>query len=229
MRILRTAAIAAALAFATAPPAFAQIYLGRETPRAGTIEVGGGGAWGGGFDLPAGDAELSRAVDATGLTLFSVDGKVNGFPGAHARLGIYLSRSISIEGGFRFTKPKLSYELSGDYESAEDEVATETLSQYVFDGSVLFHFTNAAFAGGRGVPFVSAGGGYVRELHEGNELVETGDEIHVTAGIKYWFGGRQRRFGLRGEFGVSSRHGGFDRGDERRTLPIASGGLSVLF
>ena len=67
------------------------------------------------------------------------------------------------------------------------------------------------------IPFVSGGGGYVRELHEGNELVETGNEIHATAGLKYWFGAR--RFGLRVEAGVTSREKGFDKREGRRTLP----------
>ena len=83
-------------------------------------------------------------------------------------------------------------DLSGDAESAADVTATETASHYVFGGSVLFDLRGASFAGGRGVPFVSGGAGYLRELHEGNLLVETGIEYHATAGLKYWFGsGRQ--------------------------------------
>jgi hypothetical protein len=207
----------------------AQIYLGREAPRRGSLEVGGGGTWGAGFDLTTLDAELTRAGDTNGFDLFSTDGKVSGFPGAHARLGVYLSRTISVEAGLRFTKPKLSFDLSSDAESASDETATETLTQYVFDGSVLFHLAGASFAQGRGVPFISGGGGYVRELHEGNELVETGNEIHATAGIKYWFGAGDRRLGLRAEFGISSRHRGFDVDDSRRLVPLALAGLTYLF
>jgi hypothetical protein len=94
---------------------------------------------------------------------------------------------------------------------------------------MLFHFTKASFAGGRGVPFVSAGGGYIRELHEGNELVETGNEFHATAGVKYWFGTGRRRLGLRAEAGFSSRQKGLDDDEARRTLPLVLGGISLLF
>ncbi|MGH9308475.1 MAG: hypothetical protein ACRD1U_03830 [Vicinamibacterales bacterium] len=221
--------LSAAIALGAAPSVSAQVYLGRETPHRGTIELGGGGTWAPGFDLATADAELTRATDNDRFDLFSTEGRASGFPGAHARVGVYLSRAISVEGGIRYAKPRLSYDLTDDAESAEDETAEETLSHYVFDGSVLFHFPNAAFADGRGVPFFSAGAGYLRELHEGNELVETGSELHATAGVKYWFGNGDRRMGLRAEFGISSRQGGFDDDDERRTVPIALGGVTFLF
>ena len=222
--------LVAAIAVFTGPRlALAQFYPGIDAPRRGSIEVGGGGTWARGFDVETRNAELTRASGTDGFELFSVDGNVSGFPGAHARVGVYVTDAISVEGGVRYARPKLSFELSGDAESAEDETASETLSQYVFDGSVLFHFVNAAFGDGRGVPFVSAGGGYIRELHEGNELVETGNELHATIGVKYWFGDGDRRVGLRGEVGVSSRQQGFDADDARRTLPLAMGGLTFVF
>jgi hypothetical protein len=175
------------------------------------------------------NAELTRGTDSSRFDLFSTEGRVNGFPGVHAKLGVYLSRAVSVEAGLRYARPVLSYELSGDAESAEDVTAEETLGHYLFDGSVLFHLVNASFADGRGVPFVAAGAGYLRELHQGNELVETGSEVHAMIGIKYWFGGGTPRFGLRAEAGVSSRAGGFDDEDSRRTAPIALGGISLLF
>ena len=43
----------------------------------------------------------------------------------------------------------------------------ENLSQYLFDGSALWHFGS-----GRAVPFVFGGAGYMRELHDADALVE---------------------------------------------------------
>jgi hypothetical protein len=137
--------------------------------------------------------------------------------------------SLSIEGGVRYAKPQLSYQLSGDAESAADEVAAEKLSHYVFDGSLSYHFLAASFAQGRGVPFVSGGGGYVRELHEGNQLVETGTELHATLGVHYWFGTGRRRAGLRAEGGISARDGGFDPREGTRMQPIVLAGVAFLF
>lgn len=220
--------VAAGLVLLSVSVAHAQIYVGRERPRRGTVEVGGGGMWASGFETGSRTAELTRGTQADGFDLFTAEGDVNGFPGAHARLGFYLTNTVSIEGGVRYARPRLAYRLSGDAESAADETAVENINHYVFDGSVLVHLKNAAFGGGRGVPFLSGGAGYVRELHEGNALVETGNEIHATAGIKYWYGTR-RRLGLRVEAGLSSREKGFDRGEGRRTLPVVLAGLTALF
>jgi hypothetical protein len=223
------AVLACALVIGTARAASAQVYPGPDAPHRGSIEAAGGASWASGFDVDTFDAELTRGSDIDGFNLFSTDGRVDSFPGAHGRIGVYLSSVISIEGGVRYSRPKLSYELSGDAESAADETAVETLSQYIFDGSVLFHFPGASFGGGRGVPFLAAGAGYIRELHEGNELIETGNELHATGGVKYWFGDGARRIGLRAEVGISSRKGGFDDEENRRTFPFTLVGLSFLF
>ena len=228
---MRLAVLAACLVAGLSLPAHAQVYIGSgDTPGKGSIEAAGGVMWSPGFDVGSSTAELTRSGQASEpFDLFTAEGDVDGFPGLHARLGYFLSQSISVEAGFRFAKPELSYRLTGDAESAPDETAVETLSHYVFDGSVLFHITQASFGGGRGVPFISGGAGYVRELHEGNELVETGNEIHATGGIKYWFGSGGSRLGLRVEAGLSSRENGFDTKEGRRTLPLVLAGLTYIF
>ena len=222
-------------------PAAAQIYIGREHPSRGSIEAGAGVMWSPGFDLGGETIELTRSGQQTdGFDLFSIDGDVDRFAGAHARVGIYVTRAVSVEGGVRVARPTLSFSLSGDAESAADETAAERVSHYLFDGSLLFHVIGAAFADRRGVPFLSAGGGYIRELHEGNELVETGRELHATAGVKYWFG-RARRVGVRAVAGLSVRDRGFlssallgagdgeDEAAARRTVPLVLVGATFLF
>ena len=229
MTAARLLAFTAALAL-TPSLAAAQIYVGGDRPDRGSIEISGGGSWAPGFDMGERQAELTRSGSSgERFDLFSTESRVSGFPGVHARLGFYLSRSISIEGGARFAKPELTVRLSGDAESAADETASETASHYIFDGSLLYHFIGASFAGGRGVPFVSGGGGYIRELHQGNEVVETGTEYHATAGFKYWLGSGRRRLGLRAEVGFTAREKGFDNEEGRRTGPLALGGVSFLF
>ena len=226
----RTVVLAACFVAGAAPELFAQGASVRRPPRGpARIELTAGGMWSPGFETGSRTAGLTRGGRADLFELFTSDGEVNGFPGLHARIGFRLARAVSIEGGVRVAKPKLSYRLAGDAESAADETATETLSHYVFDGSLSYHVLRAAFAGGRGVPFVSGGGGYVRELHEGNQLVETGREYHGTAGVNYWLGTGRRRAGLRVEAGVSVRDGGFDPREGTRALPIVLAGATFLF
>jgi hypothetical protein len=222
--------LALLLAVACMPSAAAaQIYIRPAAPHRGSIEFGGGGTFVPGFDMGSRTAELTTSSPTTRYELFTTDSSVGNFPGVHARLGYYFSRSISVEASLRYARPELSVALSGDAESAADVTATETASHYVFGGSLNYDFRGASFAGDRGVPFVSGGAGYLRELHEGNQLVETGVEYHATAGLKYWLGRGQHRFGLRFEGGLSAREKGLDNEDGRRLQPLVAAGLSYLF
>ena len=207
----------------------AQIFIGRDAPRRGSIELSGGGAFAPGFELGSLTAELTRSTPTDKFDLFTIDSEVSGFPSVFARLGYYLSDSVSIEGGVRYARPIMSIRLSGDAESAADETAEETLSHYVFDGSVVWHLRNLTFASGNGIPYIAGGAGYLRELHQGNQFVETGQEYHAVGGVNYWLGSGAHRFGLRFEGGLSARKKGFDSEDKVRTLPVVFGGLSYLF
>ena len=202
---------------------------GGDAPRAGSKEFSGGATWSHGYDLGATRATLTRnpGTGTTPFELFSADTRIDAAPAAHARLGVYVARSVSLEGGVQYSRPMLRTRLGNDAEGAAAITATETVTRLVIDGSVLFHLWPASFGGGRGVPFIIGGGGYVRELHQGNELIETGREIHVGGGLKYWFGSGRRRAGLRADVGVSMREKGIDFGDARRTVPTA--GVSLLY
>jgi hypothetical protein len=207
----------------------AQFYVGRDAPRRGSIEASGGGMFAPGFDMGSVTAQLTRSTPTDKFDLFTSDSEVSGFPGVFVRLGYYLSESFSVEGGMRYARPTFSVRLSGDAESAPDVTADETLSHDLFEGSVLWHLHDLSFASGSAIPYLSGGAGYMRELHEGNQLVETGQEYHALAGLNYWLGSGAHRFGLRFEGGISARKKGFDSDESLRTQPIVFGGLSYLF
>ncbi len=210
----------------------AQVWVGSDAVRRGAVEITGGVVSLGGFDMGSRSAEQTRNVTAGAgepFALFAVRSRVAPAPAAQLRFGVYLSPSISLESGVQYARPTLSSSLSLDAEQAPDLTADESITRYVFDGSLLWHLTKLSFAGGRGVPFLSGGGGYLRELHERNEFVETGGEYHATAGVKVWFGRGRRRAGLRADVGASVRNGGIDLQRGRRTVPTAGVALSYLF
>jgi hypothetical protein len=207
----------------------AQVYLGADAPRRGSIEASSGGMFAPGFDMGSMTAELTRSAPTDKFDLFNSDTEASGFPGVFVRLGYYLSESVSVEGGMRYARPTLSVRLSGDAESAPDVTADETVSHYLFEGSVLWHLRDLSFASGSAIPYLSGGAGYLRELHDGNQLVETGQEYHALAGVNFWFGSGAHRFGLRVEGGLSARKKGFDSDESLRTQPIVFGGVSYLF
>jgi hypothetical protein len=197
----------------------------RDAPHAGSIEVGGGGVFVSGFDMGSSTADLTTSTPTGRFDLFTTDSKVKSFPGVSARVGYYFSRTISVEGSMRYARPELTVDLADDAESAANVTATEKASHYVFGGSLIWDLRDE----GSAVPFVSGGAGYLRELHEGNQLVETGVEYHATAGLKYWLGSGEHRLGLRFEAGLSAREKGLDNEDGRRVLPLFAAGLSYLF
>jgi hypothetical protein len=213
---------------AAAVPVMAQ--SGPAAPRQSTWEIGGGGVLVGGYGLGESAAELTPSSSSSpAFEQFTTDSRIRQVFGAQVRIGFVVTPALVVEGGVRFTRPIFEVRVSDDTEGAADTTIEETLSQYVFDGSVVWHFTRAAFAGGRGVPFVFGGAGYLRELHEEDAFVEEGLEYHAGAGIKWWFGQGGRRFGVRGEAGISIRDGGFDFSDGRRVVPVVGGSVIYTF
>ncbi len=192
--------------------------------------MSGGVVYVGGYGLGESTAELTPNVGTPGpFDLFTTDNEVKSAFGVQARVGFFVTPSVVVEGGARLTWPVFESRITGDFENAADTTAEETLSQYLFDASVVFHLNNATFGGGRGVPFVAAGAGYLRELHEGDTLVEEGVEYHAGGGIKWWFGSARRRFGLRAEAGLSIRDGAFDFEEGARVVPAAGTSIIWLF
>lgn len=226
MKAARLAMVLAGALCACSVPAAAQTAARPRRPP--VFEIGGGVTWAGSFTGPSRAAELTRNEQAAGgFDLFRFSGEVTNGPGAGAWIGYHVTRTIALEGGFRFSKPELAYRLSGDAENAPDTTAAETLSRYVVTGSLVFHLRRVD--GSRFVPFVAAGGGYIRDLHEQNELLETGHEYHGLAGLKYWLGSGRRRFGIRAQAGIAVTSGGFDFREDSRTGPTAAAGLVYLF
>ncbi len=211
--------------------AAAQVWAGSPAPHAGSVEVSGGVAFTGGVDLGTRDAEETRNINTGSgpFALFSSSSKIAAAPAGVFRAGVYLSRAVAVEGGLQYGRATLSSSLSGDAEQAPSLAAEETITRYLIEGTLLLHLQPLSFANGRGMPFLSGGGGYLRELHEDNALIETGREYHAGAGVKVWLGSGRPRFGLRADVGVSMRSGGIDFTSARRTLPAAAVSLVYLF
>ena len=204
--------------------AAAQPYVGDDRPHRGTIEIGGGVVWTRGYEAGSAVAAETRPGSALPLTLFSVSGEVLDAAGAGAQLGIYLGRRVSAEAAFQYSRPILRARVTGDFEAAPDTDADEKLTTYVVGGSLLYHFGT-----GRFVPFVSGGGGYLRQLHEENSDLLTGSEIHAGGGFKYWLGTGPRRFGLRVDAQASARSRSVAFEPKRRLVPSIAAGMAYMF
>ena len=204
--------------------ASAQPYIGSDTPHRGTWELGGGATWTGGYDAGSANATLTRPGGGTPLTLFAVNGRMLGAPGAGVRLGLYLGGRVSVEGAFDYSRPVLRGLVTSDFESAPDTPVDGVVVTYLARGSLLYHF-----GGGRLVPFVSGGGGYLRQIDTSNADVVTGNEIHAGGGLKYWLGSGGSRLGLRIDAGVSARSRSVAFEQKRRIVPTIGVGIAFQF
>ena len=216
---------AAALLLVTPMYVCAQPYIGTARPDAGTIELGGGVVWLQGYD--AGGSSAFETRNTTGgpgpLTLFEIDSEVLSATGVGAQIGVYFGRRVSAEAVFQYSRPILRLRPTSDFENADPVNIDGRVTTYVVGGSVLYHLGD-----GRVVPFVSGGGGYLRQLHEGNAVLVTGSEIHAGGGVKIWFGAAHR-IGFRFDAQVSSRDKAVAFEEKRRIIPMVGAGLAVRF
>lgn len=203
-------------------------------PWPGRMTLSAGGLAMSGYPLGASEATLTQNVDNPGrFRLFRTQTDLDLAAGFEGRLGVRLTRIFTVEGGVTFIKPQIVTRLTADAEDAAPVSAASTLSQYVIDASVVVEIATLAFGDGRGLPFVSGGGGYLRQLHEGGILAATGGVVHAGAGVKYLFRRSPGRFvkgvGVRAEARLYIRSGSLGFGDTRRTFAGGGVGLLLLF
>jgi len=191
------------------------------------IELGGSFVATGGYDAgerSAFESSNSTNTSAPPLTLFATSSTVTSAVGAEGRLGFALSRRMSVEGTFQFTRPLLQTRVTDDFENATPVTAEERVASYLGGGSILYHFGS-----GRVHPFVSGGAAYLRQLHEDNAGVVTGMELHGGGGLMYWFGPHRRGVGLRADAQLSSRSRSVGFEDKRQLVPVVGVGVTYRF
>jgi hypothetical protein len=228
--LLARAGAALVLAASAGRPALAQTpaapAAGPADPR---LELSAGALYLQGYSLGSRDATLTPNQPGGGsFTLFATSSDLEAVPGFDGRLAYNLTRTVQIEGGLVFGQPRVVTRISGDTESAPDVTATETLQQYIVEGGAVLLLRRIAFAGGRAVPFVSGGIGYLRQLHENNELVETGRSYQAGVGLKYWISAGRMRLGVRGDARVYVLEDGFTLEETPSRRTFGAGGVGVM-
>jgi outer membrane protein with beta-barrel domain len=187
------------------------------------FEIGAGATWTGGFDAGGLDALETRnpSTGTSPLTLFATSSEVEPAAGVTARAAIFLTRRLAVEGFAEYGRPTLRTTILNDFEGATGSEATHTIASYLFGGTALFHF-----GGGRLMPFVSGGAGYLRQLDDEGTSVVSGTELHGGGGIKYRL---SRHVLLRADAGVSSRDKSVAFEEKRRTVPQIAAAIAYRF
>jgi hypothetical protein len=224
---------AAALTVLAAAEAAAQPSRSRTLFRPRSFEIDIGGAWQARVPLGATSAPLTGNQSAPTVDLFDTSSEIHAFPSVEAKLAFHLTRAFAVEGGFRYARPRLETRITGDFEDAPDITAVNDFSQYAVELNGVLHLNGLRF--GKSVPFIFGGGGYLRELHEGREIVETGGTFQAGVGIKQLLRrssrGLIRALGVRADARFCARRKGIELEEDEplRTYAAASAALIVGF
>lgn len=178
-----------------APDVFAQSAAEEH----GRFEIAAGPVWAGRESFGVSSATETSAAGGR-FTLFQTSSTLLAVWGVEARVGVRLTRALEAEASSSYSRPTLRTNVSADVENGDALAVDDLVRQITLDGSIVLKLERWRF--GRGVPFVSAGAGYVRQIHESNTLVSTGQSYHVGGGAKYLLmarDGRLKGIGIRGD------------------------------
>jgi hypothetical protein len=217
--------VAAACLLVAAPAGLeAQTY-----PREGSLELGGGAFWIAGSDAGAATAEETQNQTGGGgsFTLFESSARLGSALGVGGRIGFNLTSSIAFEGEFVYSRPPIIVSISNDFERAPAvSLEGSSLHQYFNDGGVVFHLTTLRFNNG-GLPFLSASFGYLRQLTDERQSIESGQVYQIGGGLKQLV---SPGFGVRLDVRAGIRKGGFsfDEGGRRAFFVLGGSGFVVF-
>jgi hypothetical protein len=137
----------------------------------------------------------NQTGSTTPTTYFTTSSRLQTTPGVGLRLGFVVTRGVVVEGGMTYSKPGVRLTVGSDVEGAAAFTSiAERLSEYSFDAGARVHLAGLTFHRGRGRPFVAASAGYLRQLHEGRTVVDSGIVYGAGGGVMYLL--RARRVGI---------------------------------
>jgi hypothetical protein len=149
----------------------------------GRFEVSAGGSWLGGADFGERTADLRGTVADRPFRVFTTDTRLSRAVAFEGRLGYRLLPRVTVEGRASLGRPTQRTTVTGDVENAASATVAERLSHYALDAGVVTPLPGARL--GSVVPFVTAGAGVLRQIHEGRVLVETGPTYYVGGGLRH--------------------------------------------
>jgi hypothetical protein len=219
------AALAVALAL-RASPVRAQPLI-----EPGRVEIGIGPQWTGHAALGSRNANETTGSGSP-FTLFSSSTDLASAAGLEARIGVRVLRRLEAEVVGSYATPSLVIRTSADSEGAPGVAAKERLQQFTIHGAAVWYLP-AWRAGTRTAPFVTAGVGYLRHVHENDVLLAGGTVYEAGAGIKQLLVSRDRRrlkgVGVRADVRAVARAKGVAPDGATHVSPAVTASLFVRF
>jgi hypothetical protein len=157
---------------------------------------------------------LQTGNGRTPLALFTTESEQTRSAGWQVIAGRQIADDLQVEAAFSVHPTLLATRIAGDVEGAAGTRATEPNTLLQVEGGVRWTPSRLTLTR-RTQLFASAGGGYLRQLHAGRTLVETGRSVYVGGGVlrSMWQGANGTAVGVRLDGRVVGLLGGvaFDR------------------
>jgi hypothetical protein len=218
--------VAVAIVILAAAPASAQ---SSQTP--GRVGVGFGLIWTGSQSLGSSDATETTGSGGD-LVLFRTSSELTSRVGIEGRVGVRVWRSLEAEASGTYATPQIRTQITGDFEGAAPITATEKIQQFSIVGGILWRLP-AIRHGSKLTPFLTGGGGYLRQLHEGDTLAESGQLYQIGGGVEYPFASPSdsfvKRFGVRADARAVIRSKGVALDDGHSVSPALTASLYARF
>lgn len=199
-------------------------------PLPGRFEVAAGTRWIGPTRLGILDATETGRGGAR-FRLFSTESDLEAAVGPEVRVGVRLTRLLQAEASLFYSTAQLSTTISSDVEGGGPATATESVTQFLIEGAIVAHLTRWRL-GRQGVPYLAAGAGYLRQLHE-QTLIETGQSYHVGGGLNYllkaWGGRGAKAVGVRADARAGVRVKGVAFDDGLHVAPTFGASMFLRF
>ena len=134
----------------------------------GRLEVAIGALWIGHQTLGSNDAN-ETTPGGSRLRIFSTASDLASVAGLEGRIAVRLIRSLEVEVEASYGTPQLKTTISNDIENAPPVTAIETVEQFTVGAGVVWYVPLRPWSS-RLAPFVTAGGGHLRQMHEERTL-----------------------------------------------------------
>jgi hypothetical protein len=222
---MRIALLTMAVASCTVP-AFAQ----PPATAPGRVDISAGVLWIGA--QPLGSSSANETTGTGGqLALFNTSSELGSAVGVDARVDVRVWRWLQVEGSGSYAMPEIRTQVSADFENAAPVTAAERLQQFTVAGSLVCDLLSDRSV--RVMPFVIAGGGYLRQLQEKETLAVTGQFYQIGGGVKYVFServsSRVKAFGIRADVLAIVRVRGVAFDDAAHVSPAIAASVFARF